>query len=65
MAEIRRWAHIKNGIVENVSNWDGDVWRWQPPEDVEMMLCPDHVGRDWRYENGEFLPPISPVEVIE
>lgn len=59
MGEVRRWAHIKNGVVENVSNWDGDTWRWQPPEDVQMIPAPDHVGREWRYDGTNWSPPVT------
>lgn len=58
MAEPIRYAMIKNEIVENISLWDGDNKRWQPPEDMLVIPAPDHIGVNWRYVNGEFLPPI-------
>jgi hypothetical protein len=56
---------IKSGVVENVSLWDGDTFRWQPPADYLVIPAPDHVGRDWRYEASEWLPPIPPEEPVE
>jgi hypothetical protein len=60
MSEPIRYAMIKNGVVENVSLWDGDTFRWQPPADYLVIPAPDHVGRDWRYEADEWLPPTPP-----
>lgn len=58
MAEAIRYAMIKNEIVENISLWDGDVNRWQPPQDMLVIPAPDNIGVKWRYVNGEFLQPI-------
>lgn len=57
---VNRWAMIKDGVVVNVCLWDGLVSTWQPPDGVEMQLAPDHVSRDWKYENGEWLKPDVP-----
>ena len=60
MSEPIRYAMIRNGVVENVSLWDGDTSRWTPPVEYLVIPAPDHVGRDWRYEAGEWLPPLPP-----
>ena len=59
---VQRWAMIENGVVVNVCSWDGDITRWQPPVGVIMILAPDNVGMAWRYDNGEWLPPIPTPE---
>jgi len=51
-------AHIKNGLVENVS-----VWGTEPPSGinssgVELIVIGDaHVGISWEYSNGTFSHP--------
>lgn len=52
---------VKDGVVENVCNWDGLVSTWQPPEGVEMVLAQDQTGVGWRWDGEQFLPPL-PVE---
>lgn len=63
-----RYAMIRSGVVENVSLWDGDTFKWQPPADMLCIPAPDHVGIGWRYEGDEWLEPVvveEPAEVIE
>lgn len=62
---IQRWAHVKNGVVENVSLWDGLVTTWTPPSDVEMVLAPDNVGIGWQYADGAWSEPVPPAELVE
>lgn len=65
MAEVIRYAMIRNGIVENISLWDGDVTRWQPPEDMIVIPSPDHVGINWRYADGVWSEPIIETQPTE
>ena len=53
-----RYAMIKDGVVVNVSLWDGDTFKWQPPEGVLCVPAPDHVGIGWGYVNDEWHAPI-------
>lgn len=55
---VNRWAMIENNVVVNICLWDGLVTTWQPPAGVEMVLAPDHIGRDWKYENGKWIEPV-------
>jgi hypothetical protein len=34
---MNRWAVVRNGRVENVVVWDGDLVKWQPPEGCEVV----------------------------
>jgi hypothetical protein len=58
------YAHVKNGVVENVSIWDG-VQPYDPGEDFILIPIPytideegevRHVaGIGWHYVDGEFI----------
>lgn len=56
-----RIAMIRNGIVENIADWDG-VTEWHPEGfeliDVTQVLC--HIGDT--YTDGVFSPPESDQE---
>jgi hypothetical protein len=64
MSDAIRYAMIRNGVVENVSLWDGDTSRWQPPAEYLTIPAPDHVGRDWLYDGVDWVAPI-PVVIEE
>lgn len=51
---IKKMAHIVEGKVVNVSNWDGES-EWTPNE--EVVEIPEGVvaGIDWDYIDGEFI----------
>lgn len=53
-----RYAMIKNGVVENISLWDGDTTRWQPPEGVLTIPAPDNVGVGWTYDGETWSKPV-------
>ena len=57
---VERYAHIKNGVVVNVTLWDGDISRWQPPEDELVITAPENVGIGWRYDGTDWLEPLPP-----
>lgn len=51
------WAHIQNGVVVEVTDRDPtgrfhSSLVWEP-------INSDGVKRDWRYQDGEFLPPLD------
>lgn len=58
MAEVIRYAMIKNGKIENISLWDGDTTKWTPPEDMLVIPAPDHVGVGWTHDGVNWLEPI-------
>lgn len=51
-----RHAIIENGLVINVTLWDGET-EWAPPEGTTVVACPDSVGPDWTYDGVEFTEP--------
>jgi hypothetical protein len=53
-----RYAMIKDGIVQNISLWDGDTTRWQPPEDMLVIPAPDHIGMGWSYDGENWSEPV-------
>jgi len=57
MAAIR-YAMIKDGIVQNISLWDGDTTKWTPPDDMIVIPAPDHVGVSWGYADGVWTEPV-------
>jgi len=56
---VIRYAMIKDGIVQNISLWDGDTTRWQPPEDMLVIPAPDHIGMGWSYDGENWSEPVS------
>lgn len=57
-----RYAMVKNGTVQNVCIWDGNLETWTPPIDVEMVSADEvFVDIGYLYANGTFTVP----EVVE
>lgn len=57
---MSRYALIRDGIVDNVCEWDGDTATWTPPEGVEAVLASDPCGPGWTYDGATFSPPPPP-----
>ena len=75
---LRHYAHVVNGVVVNVSVWDG-IQPYNPGDGVEMAPLPyteevdEHTGETvrryqggigWDYTGGEFVDN-RPVEDLE
>lgn len=57
-----RYAMIRNGLVENIVEWDG-VSDWSPGDDYTVIDCPPQVGPGWSHDDdGFYAPPEPPVE---
>lgn len=54
-----RYALIRNGVVDNICEWDGDESTWGPPAGVSVIAAPDHVGVGWTYNGEAWAPPAS------
>jgi len=56
MSDIKRYAHIEDDLVTNVSLWDGET-PWNP--ECEIIELPDDspVGPGWTRDGEEFMPP--------
>jgi len=63
MSEVKRYAHIEDETVTNVSLWDGET-PWEPG--CEVVELPDNspVGPEWTRDGEEFLPPPPTEEEI-
>lgn len=59
-----RYALIKDGIVENVCEWDGNTATWSPPAGVTAVLASDACGPGWTYDGSSFSPPAAPAKVF-
>ena len=58
-----RYALINaNGLVVNVSLWDGET-EWQPPEGITVVKVPDGqpCGPGWTFNGTDWIAP-PPVE---
>lgn len=51
---------IRDGIVENVVQWDGDVNKWQPPEGTQAIAYSGRVSPGWAWVNGAPVEPPAP-----
>jgi hypothetical protein len=51
---------VKNGVVENVSLWDGDTNKWQPPEGITCIPAPDEIGIGWTWDGANWTAPVIP-----
>lgn len=71
---LRHYAHVVNGVVVNVSVWDG-VQPYDPGENVIMVPLPYTTDDDgtiryrggigWDYADGEFVDNRQPVDEDE
>jgi len=58
MSDVKRYAHIENETVTNVSLWDG-VTSWEPGCEVVELLDNSPVGPGWTREGDEWIAPSS------
>ena len=57
------YAIVENGIVINVTIWDGEA-PWQPPEGCDLVPLQNGAGIGWGYVDGSFVAPEIP-EAVE
>lgn len=64
MAEVNRYALVRNGTVQNLCLWDGDTSIWQPPVNMTAVPLTDSdvvsIGDSYSAETG-----FSPASVSE
>lgn len=51
---------IRDGIVENVVEWDGDPAIWQPPEGAQAVEYEGRVSPGWSWVDGAPIEPSVP-----
>jgi len=58
MSDVRRYAHMEDDLVTNVSLWDGET-PWEP--NCEIVELPDDspVGPGWTRNGEEWIAPES------
>jgi hypothetical protein len=63
--EAKRYAMVKDNIVYNVCLWDGNILRWQPPNDGTIMIANDWagVGDWWKADEQTFYRALPNNEV--
>jgi hypothetical protein len=64
MENIKRWAHIENETVTNVSLWDG-VTPWDAGCEVVELPDGSPVGPGYVRDGSGWVAPVSPeIEVV-
>lgn len=53
---------IRDGVVENVSLWDGDTFKWTPPEGIVCIPAPDEIGIGWTWDGSNWTAPVVQTE---
>lgn len=55
-----RYAIVKDGIVENTVEWDGET-PWSPPEGATAHAYPEGpISIGWEWADGAPVVPIVP-----
>lgn len=59
---MAKYAIIENGIVTNITIWDGRS-DWQPPEKSQaaMLTADDKISVGYLFIDGAFTPPAAPI----
>lgn len=61
-----KFALVSNGIVINVSEWDGDITKWDPALlGYDAIQLPDDtdVSAGHEYDGATFTPPKAEIPV--
>lgn len=61
---ICRFAHIENGVVTNVSLWDGET-EWNPNCEVVKLEDVSPVSIGWSYIESQFVAPPMVEHIFE
>ena len=59
MSQEKRYAHIENNKVTNVSLWDG-VTHWEPDCQIIELLNDSPVGPGWIFDGSDWIAPPAP-----
>lgn len=55
---IKRYAVIKNGVVEQITLWDREkAPKWAPPQGCTVIECGDDLHLGATYDGKKFSPP--------
>ena len=62
---MNRYAHVENGVVTNISNWDG-VTPFDPGEGVTMILIDENARIGGTYDGAfHYVAPPAPAPTAE
>jgi hypothetical protein len=61
MSDVKRYAHIEDETVTNVSLWDGET-PWDPGCEIVELPEGSRVGPGWTRVDGEWVEPPSSSE---
>ena len=54
---MNKYAHVENGVVTNISNWDG-VAKFNPGDGVTMVLADENARMGGTYDGAfHFVEP--------
>lgn len=56
---IERWCIVRDGVVQNVVNWDGDSKTWAPPSDAEMVRAIETSSIGDLWNGADFQKPVT------
>ena len=59
---MRRLAHVKDGVVENVSVWDGEYQHPVEEGVTRVEVTGEPVGPGWTYDGERFIAPAKTEE---
>jgi hypothetical protein len=63
MSEVKRYAHLEDDLVTNVSLWDG-VSDWNPGCEIVELADDSPVGPGWTRDGKDWVaPPPTPEEL--
>ena len=62
---MNRYAHVENGVVTNVSIWDGET-NYNPPDGVTMVLADENTRIGGTYDGSfHYVEPPIPEPTAE
>jgi hypothetical protein len=63
MSEVKRYAHIENNIVTNVSLWDG-ISDWNPNCELVELEDNSPIGPGWTRKGKKWVEPLPSEEEL-
>lgn len=58
-----RYAILRDGIVENITEWDGDTATWTPPDGTTAEKFPEGaISIGWLWNDGSPVDPLPAPE---
>ena len=63
---MARYAHVVDGVVDNVSEWDGET-AWSPGDGVDLHQLPDGspVAIGWTWDGSVFSDPSQTLDALK